>query len=715
MPFRLDLGAASKAARLSLWGSLDLVALSCLVLVFVFVLAAQQNTTPKLRRRRKGTEEDAVTPSEETTTKAQASPSSAGGHCRYLTIALLGVFALLFYYYAPQREGPSDLSGTQWVRRRPSQCPVDESEVDPEINLLLAGLYGDLGESYWYGNESSKQQQVPFPSVSTQSKVAEELFRQGVMHMYGFNRVEARRNFKTATVLAPSCVMCWWGLANVYTHSINEPSVTPEEFALGKKAIEEAWRLLKEQAAKSTKAGPSVEAGFVTSLRQYYGGPSATWTESGKDGMLLKYVNRLRSFCTSIDMHTTCASLLAEGLLKQTSWQYYTLAAGSNHEMRTSSLKPNAREAAELLENVFERNPKHPLALHLWIHLKEATDHPEEAESAADLLAEWPRGVSHLVHMSGHIYHRLGRYQDSIQAGLASIQSDEHLESECLAPYAPQHNIALMQHSAMMVGHSDLALKYAMNLEDMPLDYSQAFTGVWSVPKELIHCRFGRWSEIDQREQAVPSSTHFSTAFTAAISEYARGLAQAAVGQFSDAKLTLSKLKNATSNIAPGFFPRGHAFFGYYEELGEIMGLVLEARLDLDLDSSPRSAIEKLSKASQIQHDMAYIEPEFWYMPVKQCLGAVLLEAKDYQAAIHVYEEDLIEHPENGFSIVGLANALSMKEQGQGLSSNGNGNQKDHEKQLLLQTVLDLKQRFAEVWAAGAQAITGSCCELGFC
>ena len=70
----------------------------------------------------------------------------------------------------------------------------------------------------------------------------------------------------------------------------------------------------------------------------------------------------------------------------------------------------------------------------------ESTDEANRAEKAADALLAWPTGVSHLVHMSGHIYHRVGRYEDSIRAGLIAIESDRKLASDCLTPYAPGHN-----------------------------------------------------------------------------------------------------------------------------------------------------------------------------------------------------------------------------------------------------------------------------------
>ena len=55
------------------------------------------------------------------------------------------------------------------------------------------------------------------------------------------------------------------------------------------------------------------------------------------------------------------------------------------------------------------QNRNHPGALHLWIHLWEATDTPERAEAEADRLLPLMPGAGHIVHMPAHIYQRVGR------------------------------------------------------------------------------------------------------------------------------------------------------------------------------------------------------------------------------------------------------------------------------------------------------------------
>ncbi len=84
-----------------------------------------------------------------------------------------------------------------------ARCSVAQVDpVDPEVDLLLGSpsAYGPVGSPDWYGGDAEGL--AKFPKVSTRSALAEQLFMQGMVHAYGFNRVEARRNFKVTSLLS---------------------------------------------------------------------------------------------------------------------------------------------------------------------------------------------------------------------------------------------------------------------------------------------------------------------------------------------------------------------------------------------------------------------------------------------------------------------------------------------------------------------------------
>ena len=71
------------------------------------------------------------------------------------------------------------------------------------------------------------------------------------------------------------------------------------------------------------------------------------------------------------------AMLYVESMMDLNPWGYW---------MRDGYPLEGTAEIVALTESVMQRNPKHPGALHLYIHLVEPTSTPERAEKAADTL-----------------------------------------------------------------------------------------------------------------------------------------------------------------------------------------------------------------------------------------------------------------------------------------------------------------------------------------
>ena len=90
-------------------------------------------------------------------------------------------------------------------------------------------------------------------------------------------------------------------------------------------------------------------------------------------------------------------------------------------------------------------------------------------------------------------------------------------------------------------------------------------------------------------------------------------------------------------------------------------------------------ALLLLEMAVRLQDALAYTEPPDWHYPVRQSLGAVILEARRPAEAAVVYWEDLRRRPENGWSLFGLAG--SLRSQGK------------------LEAAVQIEVRFEKAWA----------------
>lgn len=72
-------------------------------------------------------------------------------------------------------------------------------------------------------------------------------------------------------------------------------------------------------------------------------------------------------------------------------------------------------------------------------------------------------------------------------------------------------------------------------------------------------------------------------------------------------------------------------------------------------------AIAALERAVEREDELIYDEPEPLNFSARHWLGAALLEAGRHADAERVYRRELEDHPNNGWSLFGLAQALEAQ------------------------------------------------------
>src|SRR5688572_24617820 len=126
------------------------------------------------------------------------------------------------------------------------------------------------------------------------------------------------------------------------------------------------------------------------------------------------------------------------------------------------------------------------------------------------------------------------------------------------------------------------------------------------------------------------------------------------MGRPADAARELTSLRGVAAAVAEDRTVAG--FFKTRDMLGlatAVLGGEMAAHADAYAD-----AVTQLTEAVRLQDEHWFTEPPPWYYPVRQSLGAVLLQAGRAPEAEAVYREDLRRNPENGWSLFGLAQAL---------------------------------------------------------
>jgi tetratricopeptide (TPR) repeat protein len=138
---------------------------------------------------------------------------------------------------------------------------------------------------------------------------------------------------------------------------------------------------------------------------------------------------------------------------------------------------------------------------------------------------------------------------------------------------------------------------------------------------------------------------------------YARGVAFAQNGNPDAARAQLAAIE---AILAKADYSAFAAWGIPAREVGEIAEHVLRARISQagnDLDE----AVRELERAAALQDALPYMEPPYWYYPVRQTLGAVLLLKGEPQRAREAFRESLRNAPNNGWSLYGLSQSYERQ------------------------------------------------------
>lgn len=472
-------------------------------------------------------------------------------------------------------------------------------------------------------------------TITTQSAEAQTYFDQGFALVYGFNHWEAQRAFQKAQELDPTCATCYWGEALVLGPNINAP--------MAEEAVEPAFAALSKAMALSSGASAKEQALIAALAERYSPDPKAD-----RAALDQSYADAMASVHEQFPEDQDVASLYAEALMDTGPWDYW--------ERDFKTPRAHTKRAIEVIESVLATNLDHPASIHLYIHLMEASVMPERAEPFADRLTATMPGAGHLVHMSSHIYFRTGRYLDSLETNVEAIEVDETYLSMTTGSdiyrygYYP-HNVHFVLVSAQMAGDEARALEYARKLDALiPMQALAAGPLVHrvKVAPYFAYLQFG--TEEDIAALVEPPAEY---PYVKGIWHYVRGVSAVRSGDLAAAAVEADAIRalNVTEMTAP-LVERGLPA----DEVMTLAELVVRAQI-ARAEGDLTEAATGLEEAAVVQSGLAYSEPPYWYYPVDQTLGAVLLQQGDADGAMSAFQKALVKHPNNAWSLFGLLQA----------------------------------------------------------
>ena len=452
--------------------------------------------------------------------------------------------------------------------------------------------------------------------ISSDDEKAQAYFDQGFRLMYAFGKEDAVRSFREAWKHDPDCAICYWGEAWAWGSYLNGP-MRPFEAPF-------AYAAMQEAVARIDGASPK-ERAYIEAITTRYVEDFDPAQRRDQDEA---YAEAMRKLSEAYPDDLDAVTLYGDAL-------FLLEPRRGTRDIND----PNVQRLHGVLESVLDRDITHPGACHLYIHATESTVDPGLASGCAEHLGSEIPGASHINHMPSHTWNEIGRWADGVRANLDAWHSDLKAEvGEGVAIY-PTHNLHMLLFAASMDGQGAIAIQAGK-------DYAK-LTGD-SVFHALTLVRFGRFDEIlalTERPEQDGSG---------GLWDFAQGYAHLRIGDADFAQVYLDRVLNLADETNARFR------FDSAELLLKTVGGILEGEIRR-AEGHLHAAIESFERAVEVEDRLEYSEPEPLPFAARHWLGAALLEAGRFADAEQVYREELEDHPNNGWSLFGLQQALEAQ------------------------------------------------------
>ncbi len=442
-----------------------------------------------------------------------------------------------------------------------------------------------------------------------------EDFNVAVELLHSFEYDEAEKAFAKVIEESPDCAMAYWGVAMSNFHPLWAPP-TAAELQKGARAVE---------IANSIQGKSSRESDYINAIGSFY----EDWDKKDHSARCLQFEKAMEQLYTKYPGDNEAAIFFA-----------LALDAAVSPTDKTYS---NQKKAGDILNALYEKAPNHPGIIHYIIHTYDYPGLAQLALPAARRYAGVAPSSAHAQHMPSHIFTRLGLWDEDIQSNIAAAAS-----AKCYAASArldghwseELHATDYLIYSYLQKGDNISAKK----LLDM-VDTIKRVSGVTATHAYALAAIPARYALENKNWKEAAASPLLQVNFVweafpwqEAIVHFTRSLGAAHTGHINEAKEALEKLNRLKDTLEK-------QKDSYKAKAVAIQIKAGSAWLEFE-QGNTANALKEMKMAADMEDSTgkAPITPGE-VLPARELLADMLMQAKQYGAALEAYETVLAKSP----------------------------------------------------------------------
>ncbi|HUG99001.1 MAG TPA: tetratricopeptide repeat protein [Gammaproteobacteria bacterium] len=470
---------------------------------------------------------------------------------------------------------------------------------------------------------------IDFPNSG--AAAAQPAFKRGVLLLHSFEFDAARAAFREGQQADPDFALAYWGEAL----SHNRPIWGEQDREAARAALQ---RLAPTPQARAAKAGTERERAYLASVELLFG-------DGDKRERDARYSEALGRLAEAYPDDLEARALYALSLLGLT---------GTKRDIG------NYMRAAAQAELVYERNRRHPGALHYLIHAYDDPVHAPLGLRAARRYGQVAGAASHAQHMPSHVFFALGLWDEAVQANVTSLKVARD------SGHPGYHALEWLAYAWLQQGRTDQALPLLALVD----------SEVTADPRKdrRVALATVRATVLVETEGDAPDSAWAPVDSTGIVSiaafaahDFARGVVAALQGRRGQADDALAALEARIGSavVTDGAVAVRHDA-NTADQLTQARVLALALRGAMDAARGEPQGLDRVRDARERADALAFeYGPPWSAKPIDELYGELLLRAGRHAEAADAFERTLQHHPNRRLALRGLR-AARGQEKGDG-------------------------------------------------